>query len=82
MITVFIVIIGEDWNATMYLYVRAIDDDSGGRFTALAYFISLFAFGNIVMLALFTALLLRAGEDNDQEKLRKRIVAKEHRLHK
>ena len=70
MITVFIVIIAEDWNATMYLYVRALDAESGSRFTALFYFISLFVIGNTVMLALFTALLLRKGETNDVETLK------------
>ena len=45
----------------MYLYVRALDTDgSTGRALALTYFICLFIIGNTIMLALFTALLLKA----------------------
>lgn len=59
LITVFIVIAGEDWNAVMYTYVRALEETNGGRNLAKAYFVSLFMIGNIMMLALFTALLLK-----------------------
>lgn len=47
----------------MYLYVRAADV-SGSRSLALAYFIGMFIIGNTIMLALFTALLLRAQDDD------------------
>ena len=61
MVTCFIVIIAEDWNMTMYQYVRALDTNgTSGRALALTYFISLFVLGNTIMLALFTALLLKA----------------------
>ena len=60
LLTVFIVIIAEDWNAIMYTYVRALGHESeNGRTVAICYFISLFVIGNTVMLALFTALLLK-----------------------
>lgn len=49
----------------MYLYVRAKDvDGSSGRSIAITYFVSLFSIGNAIILALFTAVLLRAY-DND-----------------
>ena len=60
-LTVFIVIVAEDWNQVMYLYVRALQaDSSNGRTFAIAYFIGLFIVGNTVLLALFTALLLKS----------------------
>lgn len=59
-VTVFIVIVAEDWNAVMYLYVRAYGYESaGGRPLAIFYFITLFIVGNTIMMALFTALLLK-----------------------
>ncbi len=62
-LTVFIVIVAEDWNAIMYLYVRALSYDGGiGRELALTFFLSLFVIGNTIMLALFTALLLKSQE--------------------
>ena len=71
MVTCFIVIIAEDWNQTMYLYVRALDVD-GSRTLAITYFVVLFILGNTIMLALFTALLLRSHDD-DMKKLTSRI---------
>ena len=51
----------------MYLYVRALGADSEfGRPIAILYFIVLFVVGNTIMLALFTALLLKSQDtDND-----------------
>ena len=57
--TVFIIIAAEDWNVVMYTYVRAHGAKGSGRNLAIVYFISLFVVGNIIMLALFTALLLK-----------------------
>ena len=71
LVTVFIVIVAEDWNAVMYLYVRALGyDSSGGRTLATTYFIGLFIFGNVIMLAMFTALLLKS-QDKDITKMTK-----------
>ena len=57
----------------MYLYVRALDvNGTSGRSLTLAYFICLFVIGNTIMLALFTALLLRA-QDSDIQKLEEKI---------
>ncbi len=77
LLTVFIVVVAEDWNQVMYLYVRALSEDgSFGRTLAQLYFISLFVLGNTIMLALFTALLLKS-QDEDIEALTEKIAAKE-----
>jgi len=61
LVTVFIVILAEDWNSYMYLYVRALGkDSSSGRTIATLYFVVLFVVGNMIFLALFTALLLKS----------------------
>jgi voltage-dependent calcium channel L type alpha-1D len=55
--TIFIVFIGEDWNSSMYDHVRATGN--GGIF----FFISLFILGNLVLLNLFLAILLKNFEE-------------------
>ena len=52
MITVFFVMIGENWNSTMYDHMRGTS-----KFASL-YFIALVILGNIIMLNLFLAILL------------------------
>ena len=52
LLTVFEVIIGENWNSVMYDHIRAV-----GMMSAL-YFIILVITGNIIMLNLFLAILL------------------------
>jgi len=51
-LTVFEVMIGENWNAVMYDHMRSVGD------TACVYFIALVILGNIIMLNLFLAILL------------------------
>ena len=73
LVTVFIVIAAEDWNAVMYLYVRALGfESSSGRTLATFYFLALFIFGNVIMLAMFTALLLKS-QDKDISQMTKQI---------
>lgn len=65
---IFIVFIGEDWNSSMYDGYRA-----GGP-GAYVYFISLFIIGNLILLNLFLAILLKnfeepPGGDEDDEDL-------------
>ena len=67
-ITIFIVFIGEDWNSSMYDVYRA----TGGG--AYLFFISLFIIGNLILLNLFLAILLKnfeeppgGGEDDEEE---------------
>ena len=55
--TVFIVFIGEDWNSVMYDHYRAT-----GPLT-IAYFMFLFIFGNLILLNLFLAILLKNFEE-------------------
>ena len=59
LITVFVIIAAEDWNVVMYTYVRSLENSEYGRLLATTYFIGLFIIGNVAMLALFTALLLK-----------------------
>lgn len=50
--TIFIVIVGEDWNSVMYNFVRV-----KGPAVSL-YFVSCVVIGNVMLLSLFTAILL------------------------
>ena len=62
--TVFIVILGEDWNWTMYQWVRAYGYGSNVSYNiAVIFFVVLLFMGNIVMLSIFTAILLRNFKD-------------------
>ena len=55
--TIFIVFIGEDWNSSMYDHVRT------RGMGAVFFFISLFILGNLVLLNLFLAILLKNFEE-------------------
>jgi tetrahydromethanopterin S-methyltransferase subunit E len=55
--TIFIVFIGEDWNAYMYDHVRATN------YGSIFFFVSLFILGNLVLLNLFLAILLKNFEE-------------------
>ena len=57
--SIFIVIVGEDWQNVMYMYSK-VERENGSslRTTALIFFIFCMIIGNIVLLALFTAILL------------------------
>lgn len=68
--TVFILIIGEDWNWTMYQWTRAYGWDSQvSYFTSIFFFVFLMIIGNIVLFSVFTAILLQNfdGPDDDEE---------------
>jgi len=66
--TVFLVIMGEDWNWDMYIWVRAYGAGStGGYLIAVFYFLLLAILGNIVLFSLFTAILLNNFEGDDEE---------------
>ena len=68
MTTVFILIIGEDWNWTMYEWVRAYGAGStGSEIMAMAFFVILMIVGNIVLFSVFTAILLQNFEGGDEE---------------
>ena len=55
LVTVFIIIIGEDWPSVMYNFVRVYG--SSGNFIAF-YFIFVLIIGNFMLISLFTAILL------------------------
>jgi voltage-dependent calcium channel L type alpha-1D len=55
--TIFIVFIGEDWNSSMYDHVRT------RGYGAIFFFVSLFILGNLVLLNLFLAILLKNFEE-------------------
>ena len=62
--TVFILIIGEDWNWTMYQWVRAFGAGStANEVLAILFFIILMIVGNIVLFSVFTAILLQNFDD-------------------
>lgn len=70
MVTVFGILIGENWNSAMYDHLRA------GSKTAYVFFISLFIFGNLILLNLFLAILLKNFEEpmgQDDEELEKEM---------
>jgi len=65
MVTIFIVFIGEDWNSVMITHVRGSGD------TAIPFFVFVFIFGNLILLNLFLAILLKnfeepPGKDDDE----------------
>jgi len=55
--TIFIVFIGEDWNSVMYDHVR------GMGWISVVFFIPIFITGNLIMLNLFLAILLKNFEE-------------------
>ena len=60
LVTIFILIVGEDWNEIMYMYVRAGGAESElGWSIARIYFLIVMITGNVILLALFTSLLLK-----------------------
>ena len=68
--TIFVVLIGEDWNNVMYMHYRVI----GG--ISLFYFLTLMIFGNIILLNLFLAILLRNFETKEDKKTEEKIKPK------
>ena len=56
--TVFIVLIGENWNSVMYDHIRTLG------WTSKLFFFTLFVQGNLILLNLFLAILLKNFEDD------------------
>lgn len=56
-VAIFIIFIGEDWNSVMYDHVRATSHIS------IAFFVAIFMLGNLVLLNLFLAILLKNFEE-------------------
>ena len=71
MTSIFIVIMGEDWNWSMYQWTRAYtykDDPNQPNYisywVSVSYFLTLMIMGNITLFSLFTAILLKNFEDD------------------
>lgn len=61
--TIFIVILGEDWNWVLYVFVRAVGNDSTlWYYVTILYFMLIVILGNIVLFSLFVAILLENFE--------------------
>ena len=56
---VFVIIVGDDWNSIMNDYVRATN------YATIFFFVCLTIFGNIILMTLFLAILLREFDDVD-----------------
>ena len=66
--SIFIVIIGEDWNWAMYQWARAYGYGSAvSYYIAIFFFLLLMIMGNIVLFSLFTAILLQNFEGGDED---------------
>jgi hypothetical protein len=52
-VTIFVVLIGEDWPGVMYNYMNSIQKTS-----VQIYFIAVVTIGNFILLSLFTTILL------------------------
>jgi len=59
-------ILGEDWPVAMYNQTRP-QTTSMEYYTVIAFFLTLMAIGNIMLLSLFTAILLQNFEEGDPE---------------
>lgn len=80
--TVYIVLIGDDWNLIMYDHVRTVSPDV----MTVTFFVSVVILGNWILLNLFLAILLSNFEDEkeimsyeeiklrEQEKKKKSVV--------
>ena len=77
--TIFIVIIGEDWQGIMYMYSKVVKEDGSSAYvTSTIFFVCVMSIGNFILLALFTAILLQKFEEEHKEEL----VKKELKLKK
>jgi voltage-dependent calcium channel L type alpha-1D len=61
MITVFILLVGDDWNSYMFDYTRTTSKAS------ILYFTSLTVIGNLILLNLFLAILLKQFEQTHED---------------
>jgi len=64
MVTMFIIILGEDWPGIMYNYVRVYGDNG---WPISIFFMTCFAIGNFMLLSLFVAILLSNFENSDDD---------------
>lgn len=74
--TIFVIMIGEDWNSPMYDHQRAMG------WGYVLFFIGWFIIGNVILLNMFLAILLEnfsepldAGADEDEDDLKPKSAA-------
>jgi hypothetical protein len=68
LITVFIIFVGDDWNSIMYTHYRInIQSSPTTAWIGNIYFILVFVVGNLVLLNLFLAILLKNFEGDEPE---------------
>ena len=81
LMSVFALIIGDDWPDKVALYVRASQEEFGmaGEVLAWIYFMLVMLSGHIVMMALITALLLKNFESSLNEELKINYSVKDHK---
>ena len=69
-VSVFILILGEDWNFTMNGLTRVMDVSFGrALWVPQAYCIFGVLFGNLTLLALFTGILIQAFQEENSNKI-------------
>jgi voltage-dependent calcium channel L type alpha-1D len=67
--TIFVIFVGDDWNAIMYDHYRVIYEVSPTQAnTCIVFFIIIFIAGNIILLNLFLGILF-SNFDNQATKL-------------
>ncbi|XP_015123750.1 muscle calcium channel subunit alpha-1 [Diachasma alloeum] len=66
LLTVFQILTGEDWNAVMYVGIRAYGGVASHGILACVYFIILFICGNYILLNVFLAIAVDNLADADQ----------------
>ena len=70
--TIFIVIVGEDWNWVLYVFVRALGAESAvWYYLTITYFTLIVVIGNVLLFSLFTAILLSNFEGDMSEQIQK-----------
>jgi hypothetical protein len=67
-VTIFIIVMAEDWHIISQLYERSLgeNDKSMGRAKAVAFFHLVIIVGNVILLAVFCALLLKNFTESDE----------------
>ena len=81
--TIFLVIIGEDWQAVMYMYSKVVQEDGSSMYnTSTIFFVCVMSIGNFILLALFTAILLQKFEEEYQDQLLKKEIKHKEKLRK
>jgi hypothetical protein len=67
-VTIFVIFVGDDWNAIMYDHYRVLYEVSPTQAnTCILFFVVIFIAGNIILLNLFLGILLANFEPEDEK---------------